>query len=162
MNALIDLWEENAMKCMKYHPLTLTMNFWTDGTAEKTYEKYKSAVSDSLMQLYRTPGFAASSWEMQKSMAGPWKLFISMAEHSMKAMNMPTEKDLEELTLRCDYLEDKVKKLTEQINHPDSKEESSPSPAKISRETSELPLNDGGSKEEPRTAKPRKPKRSRK
>lgn len=154
MNNIVDFWGDNALKCMKYNPAAMTLSFWTDGAAEKLYKNWKTEVSDSMMSLYRAPGFAASSWEMQKSMAGPWKLFVSMTEHSMKAMDLPTTKDFEELTLRCDYLEDRLKELKAQMNCSDSREERSPSPAKISMETSELPVKDSESQKEPEEAEP--------
>jgi hypothetical protein len=161
MNNLVDFWGDNALNCMKYNPVAMTLSFWTDGAAEKLYKNWKTEVHDSMMRLYSTPGFAASSWEMQKSMAGPWKLFVSMAEQSMKAMDLPTAEDFEELTLRCDYLEDRLKELN-QINCSDSREERSPSPAKISMETSELPVKDSKSQKEPEEAEPAKRKKRRK
>jgi len=162
MNTMMEYCSESAAWCLRYSPLAMAFNFWTDGTAEKMYSGCKNAVSDSILHLYRMPGFAASSWEMQKSMAGPWKLFVSMAEHSMKAMNLPTTEDFEELTLRCDYLEDRLRELKARLRDSDSGEESSQSPAKISMETSETPASDGEMQEEPSAAETKKQKKRRK
>jgi|GEM_PF-2005714 len=156
MNTMMEYWTESTARCIKYSPLSMAMSFWTDGTAEKIYSSYKNAMSESILKLYRMPGFAASSWEMQKSMAGPWKLFVSMAEQSMKAMNIPTSDDYEELSKRCDYLEDRQRDLKAQLRDSDPGEERSQSPAKISMETSEAPAAEGGTKEEPAAAETKK------
>ena len=96
--------------------MELMTQSWKPENYEKFYHVWSENMGTIMEKVMRMPGFAPYSWEVFKSSAGFQKMFREMTELSCKNMNIPTNKDIDELSERINYLDDKLESIEEKLD----------------------------------------------
>ena len=99
----------------------LASEAWKPETYEKFYGDWLKNTGDMMEKIMRMPGFAGYSWEIFKTSTGFQKMFQEMMELYMKNMKIPTHGDIDELSQRVNYLDDKIEILEKKIKELESK-----------------------------------------
>jgi hypothetical protein len=133
MKEFFTLWTDLTMSMIK-NPMEVAARAWKTEHFEKLYETYSKNMSEMMERFYKTPGFATRSWDMLKSTKGFQNYFGEMLEMGLRNMSIPTAKDIDELSERLNYLEDRLdaieQKVTESAATPEIKSKTKAAPAK--------------------------------
>ena len=108
-------WLNANMNIMK-SSMGLASEAWKPETYEKFYGTWLENTGDMMEKIMRMPGFAGYSWEIFKSSTGFQKIFQEMVERYMKNMKLPTHDDIDELSQRINYLDNKIEELEKKIS----------------------------------------------
>jgi hypothetical protein len=133
MKDFFTLWTDLTMSMIK-NPMEVAAKTWKTEHFEKLYETYSKNMQEMMERFYKTPGFASKSWEMFKSTKGFQNYFGEMLEIGLRNMSIPTSKDIDELSKRLNYLEDRIdaieQRVTESAAVPAAKSAPQAAPAK--------------------------------
>jgi hypothetical protein len=103
-------WSEQNVNMMKSFT-NLASESWKTESYEKFYRSWSENTSAMMEKMMHVPGFANHSWEIFKNTTGFQEAFNQMTEAYLKGMNIPSQKDLNEIHERLDYLDDKLEEL---------------------------------------------------
>jgi len=117
-NVFVDFyssWVDFNVKMIK-NSMELTTEAWEPESYEKFYRSWSENMGDLIEKMFRMPGFAKHSWEFFKSTTGFQKNFNEMIEMYLKAMKIPTHKEVDELSERINYLDDKLEEIEKKLD----------------------------------------------
>lgn len=115
MKEFFTLWTDLTFSMIK-NPMETAAKAYKTEHFEKLYDIYSKNMSLMMEQFYRTPEFAAKSWDMFKGTRGFQKYFGEMVEAGLKNLNIPTSGTIDELSSRIDSLEDRLCSLEKSIS----------------------------------------------
>lgn len=96
--------------------MELMAESWKPENYENFYKVWSENMGNIMEKIMRMPGFANYSWQTFKSSAGFQKMFGEMIEMSHRNMKLPTHKDIDELSERISYLDDKLEEIEKKLD----------------------------------------------
>lgn len=107
-------WADFNVNMMK-SSVGIATEAWKPETYEKFYGDWLKNTGDMMEKIMRIPGFAGYSWEIFKTSTGFQKMYQEMMELYLKNMKLPTHGDIDELSQRINYLDDKIEELEKKL-----------------------------------------------
>ena len=110
-----DSWMDFNTKMMQSGISTMR-EYWTPESYENFYSSWSKHYSEMMEKIMRLPGFTEKSWETFKSTTGFQKFSEMMAQQYLKSVNVPTREEIDELSQRISYLDDKMEIIEEKLD----------------------------------------------
>ncbi len=90
--------------------------YCSSDSCEKFYKDWSTHYSDMMEKVMRLPGFTEKSWEAFKTTAGFQKFTEMMTRQYLASLNVPTREEIDELSERISYLDDRLESMEEKLD----------------------------------------------
>jgi DNA anti-recombination protein RmuC len=107
-----ETWMDFNFKMMQ-NSMEIVKNCWDSGNYEKLYSTWSENVTEMMEKMMRTPGFTENSWNMFKSTMGFQKFLKMMTSMYLKSLDIPEREEIDELSERINYFDDRIEKIQE-------------------------------------------------
>jgi hypothetical protein len=114
LSQVYETWMDFNYNMMK-DSMEIAKNWWDVDNYEKFYSIWSKNMTEMMEKMMRTPGFTENSWKAFKSTAGIQKFYKMLSNMYLKTLDVPDRDEIDELSERINYLDDKIEKMEEML-----------------------------------------------